>query len=954
MMKKGVLLSLALVFLVLHGFGQICFQDNPINYAVSSGTTFVKGIVAGNFSGDTIPDVAVAYTNNIRLKVRNATGGFSNGTLFNIGPDNVYSMRSEDMDNDGLDDIVVLNIYCKLYIYFNNGNGTFTDSIYAQGTVFGSGKMHVEDVNNDGFKDVLMLAGNSTVFLSNGARNYQPLSIAVPFTPDVSCIGNWNNDSFADLLLSDNGVLTPLIGNGNGTFTAGTNAVLPFNLLTIALADMNNDGTADVITTGSTDVIIHTRNSTGNIVQTTQLNAQGSVFEYIKADEIIVADLLQDQYPEIILSSQWNSSAMVVSNINGVFNMKEYACTGGSSFISLEDMDDDGLQDIVTASSGPDGYFSILMGNASGLFVAKEYINTGHGATLDFQSIGYGDLNGDGYSDLITYGYDTLLVLMNDGAGGFSSPVKFSTGPAGYDNSPVLIDDFSNDGFLDVIVGNYSQEFYLFKGQGNGNLLPPVIISAANYTFSEAITSGNFNNDTIPDIAYGANGLIKILLNNGNGTFSAGFTFSSMNHVIGMVSGDFNEDGFDDLVFTNQFSSGSLYLNNGSGVFTSSSGFASCALGSMAAVACGDLNRDGHLDIAFADHACGSPDRVLISYGDGAGLLSSGGSVSVYESPYHVAIADINLDGYNDIVSNSVNGFISVNLYNQQTSGFSTAQYLASGALSSSFIVNDLNNDNKPDFAYCDIYGKDVGVTLNSIMRIYPDGPHFICNGNSVMLYYTDTIPGLVWSNGETNDTIYVNSPGVYFVTDTTTVFGECFASSRVFVQAHTVTPPVFSSVNNPDSICGNQTIFLQASPSGGVFSGPGVVNDLFIASLVNTGNSYTLNYSYTDSTGCSSLPVPFTVYVASCAGLTDLEAIMPRIAPNPARESLEINQGEKCYFDRLEISDLEGRVLEVKNLTQNVSQLSVANLSAGTYIFRFIDSGKLVSSVSSRIVIQQ
>ena len=953
-MKKVVLLSLTLVFLTLNGFGQVCFQDNPINYAVNSGTTFVKGIVAGNFSGDTIPDIAVAYTNNIRLKVRSATGGFSNGTLLNIGPDNVYSMRSEDMDNDGLDDIVVLNVYCKLHIYFNNGNGTFTDSLYLQGTVFGSGKMHVEDVNNDGFKDVLMLAANSTVFLSNGSRNYLPQSFSLPFTPDVSSVGDWNNDAFSDIIVSDNGVLTPMIGNGNGTFTTGTNAVLPVNRLAMALVDMNNDGYADVITAGDFDVIVHFRNSAGSIVQVSQISSANSVLEYVKVDEIIISDLLQDQYPEIILSSQWNSSVMVVQNVSGVLTLNEYACSGGAGFVSLKDMDYDGMQDVITASSGPDGYFSLLMGNPSGDFDAKEYISTGHDATLDLQTIEYGDLNGDGYADLITYGYDTLLVLMNDGSGNFGSPVKFTTGPTGYDNSPVLVDDFSNDGFLDVIVGNYAQEFFLFKGQGNGNLLPPVIVSAPNHTFSEGMTSGKFNNDNYPDIAYGANGSIKILLNNGNGTFSAGFTFSSMNHVQSMVSGDFNEDGYDDLVFTNQFSSGSLYLNNGFGVFTASSGFASCALASMAAVACGDLNGDGHLDVAFADHACGSPDRVLISYGDGAGLLSSGGSVSVYESPYHVAIADINLDGNNDIVSNSLEGFISVNLFNPQTSGFSAAQYLASGAQSTSFIVSDLNNDQKPDFAFCDIYGKDVGVTLNSIMRIYPDGPHFICTGSSVMLYYTDTIPGLVWSNGETNDTIYVSSPGMYYVTDTTTVFGRCFSSSRAFVQAHTVTPPLFSAVNNPDSICGNQTIVLQASPSGGVFSGPGVVNDLFVSALVNTGNSYTLDYTYTDSTGCSSVPVSFTIYVASCAGLTDLEAIRPRVSPNPATDKLEINLGEIRHFDRLEVVDLEGRILDVQSLTETVSRISVSEYTAGTYILRFIDSGKQVPVVSTRFVLQK
>ncbi|MBK7964150.1 MAG: VCBS repeat-containing protein [Bacteroidetes bacterium] len=655
---KSIKVFLVLLALHFQSQAQICFSDNPINYGVSTGIPFLNGVATGNFSTDSLPDVAIAYTNNIRIKVRNGNSGFLNGPLLTIGANNVYEMKAADMDNDGFEDIVVLSIYCKLHIFYNNGNGTFADSIYASGSLFGTGKMFVEDMDNDGFKEVMMIAGNSTVFLNDGLRNFTPQSIPMPYTPDAACIGQWNNDVFPDILVTDNGILHPLLGSGSGLFSQSTGVSFPSNILTMTLADMNNDLFTDVISGTSFDLTVHYRDASGSISQTSQIITNTSVSEFLYPDYFLVSDLEQDFFPELIFSSQWNSNVAVINNVNGTLTMRQYACTGGADHLTLEDMNLDGLPDIVTSSSGPDGYFSLMMGEIGSTFDANEYINSGHGLTSDFETLVAGDLNGDGFKDLVTYGYDTVLVYINNGSGGFASPTKFTVGPTGNNNSPILIADFNADGNLDVIVANAMQQFFLFRGQGNGNFLSPVIILAPDYTFFEAMVVGNFNNDTLPDIAYGVSAAIKILLNSGNGTFSQGSTLGATSYIMGLDVGDFNEDGYDDIVCTNNFTAGNLYLNNGSGVFTASSGFVSCINGSLSAVACGDLNHDGHMDVAFTDYDCGFPDRVIIYHGDGTGALTAGGSVSVYESPYHLAITDINLDGYNDIITNSMSGFL--------------------------------------------------------------------------------------------------------------------------------------------------------------------------------------------------------------------------------------------------------------------------------------------------------
>lgn len=945
-------LIVAGLLLSLTGRAQICFQQNPMNYASGTGQNFLTGCVSGNFTADGNPDVAVAYTNKVRIKNGDGTGLLTNGLLLNIGLDNVYDLKAADMDNDGLDDIVVLNVYCLLHVYYNNGNGTFADSVYTGGSLFGSGDMFVADFNNDNFKDVLMVGGTSTLYMSSAARSYAPQPVSLPYTPDAACVGNWNNDAFTDILVTDNGALTPLTGQGNGTFVTGSNITFPINLFDLTLADMNNDSYMDVISGAGFDVTVHYRDASGAIVQTDQITTNGSVLEYLNPDEIVVADLEQDQYPEILLASQWNSNVMVVNNQSGVLSAREYACTGGAAFLAIQDINLDGRSDIVTASSGLDGYLSILLGDTGTSFQATEYVSALNGAVQDFETMAAGDLNGDGFKDLVTFGFDTVLVLINDGSGGFSAPLKFAAPFTGSGGSPVLLDDFNNDGKNDVVITDLAEHLYLYRGLGNGSFLSPQVIQAPGYLYWAAMVSGKFNNDTIPDIAYGTSNQIKVLLNNGTGAFTAAGTISTTSYAYSLFAGDYNEDGVDDIVFTNQFTGGSLYISNGNGVFTAGGGFSSCINGSMSAVCGGDLNHDGHLDVAFTDYDCTYPDRVMVAYGNGAGGLTSGLNLNVYETPYHVKIADINLDGYNDVIANSATGIITVRFYNPQLSNFSVAYYLASGPASATVLVDDLNNDLKPDLAYVNVESRNIGVSLNDIARIEPAGFQYLCAGDSILLHTSNMAPGITWNNGATNDSIYITSPGWYYLTDTSLTFGSCFGSATLYVAAHTVTPPVFSSINNPDSVCANTIVPLVATPGGGTFTGQGVFSGLFNTAFVSPGNSYAISYSYTDSTGCTSSAVTHSIYVDACIGLEEVQRNVPVVFPNPSGDFVEIQQHPDARYDRLEVMDLFGRRIESRALHSDRVVVQVKDMRQGSYQLIFTDTSGKLPVCSTRITV--
>ncbi|MBK7964151.1 MAG: T9SS type A sorting domain-containing protein [Bacteroidetes bacterium] len=292
-------------------------------------------------------------------------------------------------------------------------------------------------------------------------------------------------------------------------------------------------------------------------------------------------------------------------------------------------------------------------------------------------------------------------------------------------------------------------------------------------------------------------------------------------------------------------------------------------------------------------------------------------------------------------------------MYYPALSNFSSPIYLASGSKSSSFVATDLNNDQKLDLAYANVYSKDIGVTLNSISLIYPNTPYqLVCNGDSVLLYITDTVPGFTWSNGSTNDSIYVSNPGWYYVTAPPSVLGQCFSSSRVFVQTHSVTAPVFSTLNNPDTVCVNQIAALSATPAGGTFSGPGVLNNQFNPASLTAGMSYTVSYMYIDSIGCSSLPVSISIYVDLCTGITETENEKIKLFPNPAMNKIEINQGQILFYDRLEVFDMFGRVIDARVIDDVILNLSLQELVSGTYQFRFTNSSNKFPSFSKKVLI--
>jgi len=221
----------------------------------------------------------------------------------------------------------------------------------------------------------------------------------------------------------------------------------------------------------------------------------------------------------------------------------------------------------------------------------------------------------------------------------------------------------------------------------------------------------DFNNDGILDFAadYGYSE-IKVLLGNGDGTFGHG-TIAAYGYVgVGpsaIATGDFNNDGNEDLVFGAN-PNGPPYhlgvsLGNGDGTFRKGSRFGQFSSVYPLEIGVGDLNRDGNLDLVTVPGTVGDMGVFL---GNGDGTFKHLVNYSLGIGP---PLADVDGDGILDLVSFGV-GFHSVSVmlgngdgtFQKPRTVISSKTQIGDCGFGQQFFVTDFNADGKVDLAYCE------------------------------------------------------------------------------------------------------------------------------------------------------------------------------------------------------------------------------------------------------------
>lgn len=208
------------------------------------------------------------------------------------------------------------------------------------------------------------------------------------------------------------------------------------------------------------------------------------------------------------------------------------------------------------------------------------------------------------------------------------------------------------------------------------------------------------------------------------------------------------------------------------------------------------------------------------------------------------------------------------------------------------------------------------------------------------------------WSSNPGGFTSGVQNPVV--IPTVTTIYtvdvsdGNQTISGSVTV---TVNPlPEITLGDWPDYMCnvGDPPVQLFATPSGGVYSGPGVsATGVFIPGTANIGWNI-IEYTYSDALGCENTAQD-SIYVDDCVGIDEIRESdkLVNLYPNPSAGAFNIESDR--VIERIEIIDQSGKRLLMRKVGDSNTSISALR-AKGIYLLRvYLENNNALPTVITK-----
>jgi hypothetical protein len=416
---------------------------------------YLSSLIAGDFNGDGIADLAVGTGTGIDVLLGAGDGAF--GPPISTSTAYTFTLAVGDFNGDGNLDLIAqgpaTGSASMIQIFLGNGDGTFSP-----GAVFSPpqyvGDIFVGDFNGDGKLDFGVAASyfysyTLSIYLGNGDGTFQSPSVST-YSADAFggvAVGDYNKDGKLDLAiavyLSTGYAVDILLGNGDGTFQPPVSYAAIVGDSSVAAADFNGDGDLDLVLSGGASQV-----------------------------------------------------AVFLGNGDGTFQNPAYYDTAtGPTSLEVGDFNNDGEQDLAVLDTGPvgsAGSVSILIGNGDGTF--QNHIDFA-GEAGSF-GLSLADFNNDGRLDLAVANSpyentNTIALMIQNGVSLTPAALTFSSQDVGTTSSSQPI-TLANEGATAITINGISftgpnaSDF----GQTNtcGTSLPAGSSCTINVTFTPSAT----------------------------------------------------------------------------------------------------------------------------------------------------------------------------------------------------------------------------------------------------------------------------------------------------------------------------------------------------------------------------------------------------------------------------------------------------------------------------------
>jgi hypothetical protein len=353
-------------------FGKAVNFTTAVKY--SSGGPGANAVVTADVNNDGTPDIVIATNAGVSVSIGLGDGTFNPSSTYSTGSTVSFSnaLAVTDLNGDGNLDIAITNMCLDttgchgVGVLLGNGDGTFQSAIGYDTGGLEAGGLAAGDVNGDGLPDLIVVnncqsqtcvAGTSDLLLNNGDGTFGTATQLLD-SKGPSYLADMNGDGSLDVVTGA-GIM---LNNGDGTFQPPNQGVVA-GAISITVADVNNDGLMDVVAAVPTGVAVQVGNGDGTLQPARTFTTGGKNPLWVA-----VADFNGDNRPDLAVVNECSALVkgscgttatvgVLPGNGDGTFGVAVTFNTGGNlgTSVAMADLDLDGKPDLVATNACTSG-----------------------------------------------------------------------------------------------------------------------------------------------------------------------------------------------------------------------------------------------------------------------------------------------------------------------------------------------------------------------------------------------------------------------------------------------------------------------------------------------------------------------------------------------------------------------------------------------------------------------